>query len=311
MAGSRHDYRREQEIHPMTAQPGQPLTRGSIYGPAASRPIDTPQQEHGTRRMRRGLPRPAPVLLRAHRLTRHLPMPRPHHPGPEPASRRLSGNGFLAPAGCLALTRPHTNFHLAASGAGSTTGWLAFSSGVVLGALAIVVAVVIAWRQRVIQLRDRAADRALENARQREHEAYEERVAQREMWGAEYDAIRKLLERGEELAYRVRNDGPCTAADFNALDVATFRMNAERLADRGVERLRDPLLRLASIATALTQNAVPDQAVLMTAYAQDQVPKDLQLHVIQRQAILQDRTARDLTEQITCTWHALRAEWGS
>ena len=49
----------------------------------------------------------------------------------------------------------------------------------------------------------------------------------------------------------------------------------------------------------------------MTAYAQGQVPKDMQLHVVQRQAILQDRTARDLTEQITATWHALRAEWGN
>jgi hypothetical protein len=268
----------------MTAQPGQPPAGGSIHGQAASRPVDSPQQENGTMRMCRGLS------------------------GNSFLARR---NSFLVPAGCLALTRPDTNFHLAAPGAGSTAGWLAFASGVILGALAIVVAVVIAWRQRVIQLRDRAADRALENARQQEHEAYEERVAQREMWQAEYDAIRKLLECGEELAYRVRNDGPYTAADFNALDVATFRMNAERLADRGVERLRDPLLQLASTVTALTQNTVPDQAALMTAYTQDQVPKDMQLHVIQRQAILQDRTARDLAEQIAFTWHALRAEWGS
>jgi uncharacterized membrane protein len=225
----------------MTAQPGQPLSCGSIYGPAAARPI----------------------------------------------------------------------LHLAATGAGSTAGWLAFASGVLLGALAIVAAVVIAWRQRVIQLRDRAADRDLESARQREHQADKERIAQREVWRAEYDAIRKLLECGEELAYRVRNDGPYTAAGFNTLDVATFRMNAERLADRGVERLRDPLLRLASTAATLTQSAVPDQAALMRAYAQDEVPKDMQLHVVQRQAILQDRTARDLTEQIASTWHALRTEWGS
>ena len=266
----------------MTAQPGQPLTRGSIYGPAAARPIDSPQKENGTMRKYQSLFWPAPMLLRGHRLTRHLPM-----------------------------SRPDTDFHLAASGAGSTAGWLAFASGVILGALAIVVAVVIAWRQRVIQLRDRAADRDLESARQQDREAHEERVAQREMWRAEYDAVRKLLECGEELAYRVRNDGPYTAANFSALDVATFRMNAERLADRGVEGLRDPLLLLASTATVLTQSAVPDQAALMTAYAQGQVPKDMQLHVVQRQAILQDRTARDLTEQITATWHALRAEWGN
>lgn len=194
--------------------------------------------------------------------------------------------------------------------AGSTAGWVAFASGVILGALAIVVAVVIAWRQRVIQVRDRAADREVENSRDREHAAYEQRVAQREMWRAEYDAIRKLLECGEELAYRVRNDGPYTAADFNALDVATFRMNAERLADRGVDRLRYPLLLLATTATVLMENAVPGQAALITADAQDQEPRNIPLHGIQRQAILQDRTARDLTEQIASTWQALRAEWG-
>lgn len=254
---------------------------------------------------------PAPKLRRGHRLTRHLPMSRPQPSGSEPTPRRLGGYSFLAPAGCLALSRPDTDFHLAAPGAGSTAGWLTFASGVILGALAIVVAVVIAWRQRVIQLRDRAADRDLESARQQDHEAHEEGVAQREMWRAEYDAVRDLLERGEELAYRVRNDGPYTAAKFSALDVATFRMNAERLADRGVEGLRDPLLLLASTATVLTQSAVPDQAALMTAYAQGQVPKDMRLHVVQRQAILQDRTARDLAEQITAAWHALRAEWGN
>jgi hypothetical protein len=102
-----------------------------------------------------------------------------------------------------------------------------------------------------------------------------------------------------------------TGAGSSALDVATFRMNAERLADRGVERLRDPLLLLASTAAELTENTVPDQAALTTAYLQDQVPKDMHLHVIQRQAVLQDRTARDLTEQIASTWHTLRAEWGS
>jgi hypothetical protein len=80
----------------MTAQPGQPLARGSIYGQAASRPIDSPQNATGTMRVSRGLPRPAPMLLRAHRLTPHLPMSRPQHSGPEPGSRRFSRNSFLA-----------------------------------------------------------------------------------------------------------------------------------------------------------------------------------------------------------------------
>lgn len=182
------------------------------------------------------------------------------------------------------------------------TDWPTFVSGVVIGALSIAAAVGIAWWQRVIQVRDRNADRESEGAREREQATRGER---REVWRADYLDIRALLERGEEIAYRVRRDGPCTAADFNVLGVATLRMDSERLAGRGVQRLREPLLMLASKADELFRNAVQEHATLAAE------PGGTWLHHAQRLAVLQDRAARDVTEQVALAWQTLREEWGS
>jgi uncharacterized membrane protein len=97
------------------------------------------------------------------------------------------------------VTQREIRWQALGRGCRGTVGWLTFISGVVIGALIIVTAVVIAWRQRVIQLRDRAADRDREDARQQEREAHEGRVARREIWRAEYEAIWKpcLRQRGE------------------------------------------------------------------------------------------------------------------
>jgi hypothetical protein len=256
-------------------------------------------------------PQPGSLLSwtrwRAHRLSAPpsgLSVPRPGPGTP-------AGKAFLASADCLALTPLAVSLHLAAASAGSSWAWQTFVAGVVIGALTIVTAVVIAWRQRVIQLRDRAEERRREGARQREHEAQEAKIARREMWRAEYEAIRELLECGEKLAYHVRNDGPFTAARFAALDVATFRMNGERLAERGVPHLRDPLFQLAGKVDELVQAAVPDETALTAAYSRSQVPADMRLHRVNRQAILQDRAARGLAELIASTWQVLRMEWGS
>jgi hypothetical protein len=195
---------------------------------------------------------------------------------------------------------------------GSVAGdWLTSVASVVLGILGIVAAVVVAWRQRVIQLRDRAAERGQEEVRRLEREAHAERIARREMWRAEYEQIRTLLENGEVLAYRVRNDGPFTADGLAALDVATFQMNAERLAARGVEQLRGSLIRLAKVAEDLAQFAVPEEAVVVARYRRGRVTRELNLHRVQRLAIGQDRTAHELAKQVAAAWRVLRVEWGS
>jgi hypothetical protein len=92
--------------------------------------------------------------------------------------------------------------------------------------------------------------------------------------------------------------------------MATFRINSEILAVRGVERLHGQLLALASRVEDLVQNAVPDQAALVAADARNSVPYSAQPRSPLRLAVLQDRTARDLADLIKAARKALRTEWG-
>src|SRR5215472_7041370 len=75
--------------------------------------------------------------------------------------------------------------------------WLTFTVGVITGAFGVVVPLLIAWRQRVIQIRDRAADREQYRIRELERQQREAKVGRREQRQPEYDAIRKHLDCGE------------------------------------------------------------------------------------------------------------------
>jgi hypothetical protein len=198
-----------------------------------------------------------------------------------------AGNSVLTSTYCLSLfLAPRT--HLAGAGGSGPSELLTFVTGLVIGVLTIAAAVAIALWQRIIQLHDRAAEREQENARRREQAAHEARISRRQAWQAEYEDIRKLLDCGETLAYRIRHDGPYDAARLAVLDIATFRMNAERLAERGVDQLRDPLLQLARKADELAQHAVPDETGLTVALSRSEVPHGMELHRVQRLAVLQD-----------------------
>jgi hypothetical protein len=188
--------------------------------------------------------------------------------------------------------------------------WLTFAEGVVLGALSIAAAIMIAWRQRVFQLRDRDSERQRERALELERREREARIARREKWQPEYEAIRKHLDCGETLAFRVLLNGPYTHAEFDALDVATFRINSEILAVRGVERLHGQLQTIASRVDDLVSNAVPDQAALVAANGLNSLPHGTQLTSLLRLAVIQDRTARDLAGLIKTARQDLRMEWG-
>jgi hypothetical protein len=117
---------------------------------------------------------------------------------------RFDANGTEA-----AVTAPH---------GGSAVEWLTFAEGVVLGAFTITASVVIAWRQRVIQVRDRVAERQQERARELKRQEHEAKIVRREKWQPEYEAIRRHLDCGETLAYRVLLNGPYTTSEFDALD---------------------------------------------------------------------------------------------
>lgn len=188
--------------------------------------------------------------------------------------------------------------------------WLTFAAGVVIGAFGIIVSVLIAWRQRVIQLHDRAADREQEHLHELELQEHQAKISRREQWQPEYDAIRIHLDSGETLAYRVLLGGPFTEAEFNALDLATFRMHTEILADRGIERMREPLLFLAYLADNLVQNAVPEEIAAVLMHNPNGSEACPTTKVAFRCAVLQDRTARDLAELVKKTRQTLRTEWG-
>jgi hypothetical protein len=188
--------------------------------------------------------------------------------------------------------------------------WLTFAAGVIIGVLTIATPGVIAWRQRVIQVRDRAEERRLERARELERQEHAAKVARREKWQPEYQAIRTHLDRGDTIAYHVLLNGPFTTSEFDVLDVATFRVNSDILAARGVERLRAQLLALARQVDQLVSQALPDQAALVTANGQYRAPDNPQTKSPLRLAVLQDRAARDLAELIKVTRQDLRTEWG-
>lgn len=188
--------------------------------------------------------------------------------------------------------------------------WLTFAAGVAIGAFTIATSVLIAWRQRVIQLRDLVAERQRERAVEQERQEHEAKIARREKWQPEYQAIRTHLDCGDTIAYRVLLSGPYTTSEFDALDIATFRMNSEILAARGVERLRLRLLALATLADEMLGNALPDQTALATAHGQYLTSDSAQPRSPLRLAVLQDRGARDLAELIKATRQDLRTEWG-
>lgn len=188
--------------------------------------------------------------------------------------------------------------------------WLTFVEGAAAGALTLVTSIIIAWRQRVFQLRDRAADRERDIERQQELEERESKILRRERWQPEYEDIRHCLDSGETLAYYVLDNGPCTQSELDALDIATFIMKSKILSERGIETLRNPLLGLASRATEMQRRAGSTETGPMTANARGQTAEAATSKGLLRDAIFQDRAANGLAEEIKATRRVLRLEWG-
>jgi hypothetical protein len=223
-------------------------------------------------------------------------------------TRRVHRQGAVISPGSLAHAASH---YFAASGGSGAIAWLTFAEGIVIGALTIIAALAIAWRQRVIQVRDRAADREREDIRRREADERGTKLERREKWRGEYEAIGKILDRGETLAYRVLREGPYTTVGFSKANAADIGMECEMLANRGLDRLRDLLLDLAKTVDRLMQGAVPSTvAPTATGMHGEVSPDDVHLHYALRLAVAQDRTAHDLAEMTNSAREALRAEWG-
>ena len=190
--------------------------------------------------------------------------------------------------------------HTATGGFG-VTDWLNLGVGITIGVLTAGIAIVIAWRQRVIQVRDRRADRdqqrrLLDAARQ-----VRERVERRDRWRAEYEETRALLKLGEDIAYRVREYGPLHSDELASLRLDEFTMKAEQLAERGLEALSAPLMKLAATSRQISATASPEYELTPGRQVSlTRIPS-----TVLRQAIQQDRTARQLASEINLAWQAL------
>lgn len=177
--------------------------------------------------------------------------------------------------------------------AGVTAGdWLAVGVGILFGIVATAVAVAIARWQRRTQVGDRVQDRA-------ERRAEEQRLARRESRQHQYLETNEVLRLAQQIEWHVRNEGPFTESGLDELRLGKLVMNAEQLAARCPERLREPLERLAVSATRLRQTAVRSSGATVTTRG------DVRL------AIQQDRAAHELAAVVRTGWSAVKEEWGS
>jgi hypothetical protein len=177
-------------------------------------------------------------------------------------------------------------------------------AGVVVGILGIGVAIALARRQRAAERlhaeETRASQRDRDAAALHEREERAAKVARRDSWRIQFEKIDGVLDQLVDVAYRVLNQGPCTAAGFTALGVEDVRMRAARLAGCGIDSLKEPLLKLVTMVGRLLDAASPssitfDGSGLRAAY---------------RLAVTQDRVAHEIREQVSVTRELLHGEWG-
>jgi hypothetical protein len=190
---------------------------------------------------------------------------------------------------------------------GVTTGdWMAVGVGILFGIVATVAAIGIAKWQRRIQLGDRVQDRA-------ERRAEEQRLARRESRQHQYLETDEVFRLAQQIEWHVRNEGPYTESGLEQLRLGKLVMDAEQLAARCPERLREPLNRLAAAATELRQTALHSRVARgsVGAVANDTALMASTTHADFRRAIRQDRAAHELAAVIKTGWSALKEEWGN
>ncbi|MDM4722173.1 hypothetical protein QTQ03_22235 [Micromonospora sp. WMMA1363] len=173
-----------------------------------------------------------------------------------------------------------------------------------VGILGIGVAVALARRQRAVERMH--AEAALADQRDRDAAARRERVEQaakvgrRDSWRIRFEKIDGELDQLVDVASRVLNQGPCTSAGFTALDLEDIQMRAERLADCGIDPLKEPLLELVTLVGRLLDAAISSSATLDGS----------DLRAAYRLAVTQDRVAHEIRQQVSVTRELLHGEWG-
>jgi hypothetical protein len=133
---------------------------------------------------------------------------------------------------------------------------------ILLGALTLVSAIVVPWRQWVLQRRDRDNERRTEQ------------------WRADREEIGETIARCEDLAIWLHRDGPFTGTELDAHNVETICVTCARLARHGKGQLYGLLSEISDKLDALKSYAISDKCA--------PIPADL------RSAALQERTASAL-----------------
>jgi hypothetical protein len=219
----------------------------------------------------------------------------------------------MTPVRAAELLPTSWNADLARS-AGITAGeWLDVGTGIAIGVLLMLGAILIAWWQRVIQVRDRAVERAAQAELRREEQERQNHLDRRDEWRAEYDETRGLLKRCVAAVDKVLDNGPYTSAGFAALGLDALRMEAEQQARLGFDGLRSQLRLVSEKIDNLVRAAVPEESDVMSAHAASDVTlivPTLQLRAVQQQAVRQYRAAAELSDEINKAWRTLRIEWG-
>jgi hypothetical protein len=205
----------------------------------------------------------------------------------------------------------HASAVAGSSGSADLVAWL----GIVVAALGIIVTILISRWQRANETRGKANDahdHEMERRRSERHdEALLERSVWNEVWQADYQEIRDILGRADDLAFIVRKRGPLTITELLTLGLDAIAIDAEQGVSLGIPGVRDTLTRIAQMINELAEAALPDTATIVPAADRAPLAPEQQTHHNQRLAVLQDRAAGGLTAEIQTCRRLIRAHWAA
>jgi hypothetical protein len=185
--------------------------------------------------------------------------------------------------------------------AGLTPGdWVNIGVGLA-GVLAVVG---VAWIQRRQSRRDQRAERV----RQIQRLNITSRRLRHDIWHwADFTQMREILDLGDDLVSGVLEQGPLSAENLELLGIEQFRVRTAQLSNRIAGPPAKSMRELSNLATRLARTGVArdgSDPAYPNRLADATCSRDLQ-----RLAILQDRTARELNERILATRSLAEREW--
>jgi hypothetical protein len=175
---------------------------------------------------------------------------------------------------------------------------------IAVGLASAIVVIGVAWIERRQNRRDQRMGRA-------QHIQHLNRTGRRlryDVWRlADLAQIREMLDLGDDLVHAVLERGPLSDVDLQLLGVERFRVRTAQLSNRIVGPQAQSVRELSDLATRLAQTGLPtgvSDPDCPDRPADTPCPRGLQ-----RLAIFQDRTARELREQIRAARLLAERDW--